>query len=527
MARSSITVSDRHRAVRRRRAAIGPIVVALALACFSSRVGAQDRPNVLFILTDDQRWDTVGLEPESVVATPHLDRLGRDGLRFANHFCTTSLCSPSRASILTGLYPHAHGVRDNFTEYPESLDTWPKALQRAGYRTAYFGKYHMGEDNDEVRGGFDRFVTHRGQGKYFDTEFRFDGGERRVIPGYYTTVVTDLAEAFVREQADAERPWAMIVGHKAPHSFYVPEPKYEHAFDHVNVAYPPSAFELDDNADWYRQRTATWHGIYGPLFDFRKEWPDRSAEGAAAFARMVRSYWGTILSVDDSVGRLVAALERTGQLERTLIIFTSDNGLLEGEHGMIDKRTAHEPSMRIPLIVRLPRDREAVSTEELEERSDEAPRPRVVERMTSTVDFAPSILEICGANPIDGIHGRSWHRLALGQEDPEWRTSLYYAYDYERQFPYTPNVRAVRTERWKLIRYPHGDGGPDRHKGDLFDLANDPEERRNRIDDPALADVVAELDAELRSLQRRLGALPDRMPIDEGIGSELPDASIR
>src|SRR5690606_17288178 len=177
------------------------------------------------------------------------------------------------------------------------------------------------------------------------------------------------------------------------------------------------------------------------------------------------------------------------------------------------KRTAHEPSMRIPLIVRLPQDRGAEPTERVDDRSAEAPRHRVVERMTSTVDFAPSILEICGVAPIDGIHGRSWHRLALGHDDPAWRTSLYYAYDYERQFPYTPNVRAVRTERWKLIRYPHGDGGPDRHKGDLFDLASDPEERRNRIDDPELADLVGELDAELQRLQRQLGALPDRMPI--------------
>ncbi len=160
------------------------------------------------------------------------------------------MCSPSRASILTGLYAHAHGVLDNFTEYPEELPTWPKALRAAGYTTAYIGKYHMGEENDDVRGGFDYFVTHRGQGKYYDSEFRFHGGPRRVVPGYYTTVVTDMALEWLRRPKGG-KPWALILGHKAAHSFYYPEPKFAHAFDHVNVPYPASAFQIADNDAWY------------------------------------------------------------------------------------------------------------------------------------------------------------------------------------------------------------------------------------------------------------------------------------
>ena len=471
------------------------------------------RPNVLFILTDDQRWDCVGLEQRSVIATPNLDRLGREGLFFRNHFCTTSLCSPSRASILTGLYANAHGVTNNFTEYPETLLTWPIQLQRAGYRTAYIGKYHMGEENDDVRGGFDYFVTHRGQGKYFDTEFRFNGGERRVVPGYYTTVVTDMAEEWI-EQQDGDQPWAMVVGHKAPHSFYIPEPKYEHAFDHVNAIYPLSAFELDDNDPWYKERLATWHGIYGPLFDFRKEWPDTSREAVTDFSRMQRSYWGTILSVDDSVGRLMKLLEERGELDNTLIVFTSDNGLLAGEQGMIDKRTAHEPSIRIPLLVRYPG---LVPSDQ----------GREISQMTLTVDLAPSILDLCGAEPLPNIHGASWADVARDPENAPWRESFVYVYNYEKQFPYTPNVRAIRTDRWKLVRYPHGDGGPDRHKADLFDLEVDPDERNNLIDDPAHESLVAELNREMQRLMGEIGALPDQMPLDEGIGQELPDASIR
>ncbi len=476
-------------------------------------LSAAERPNVLFILTDDQRWDCVSLNPRSVIATPNIDRLGREGLYFPNHFCTTSLCSPSRASILSGLYAHAHGVANNFTEYPQDLMTWPTVLQQAGYKTAYIGKYHMGENNDGVRGGFDYFVTHKGQGKYFDTEFRFNGGDSRVVPGYYTTVVTDMGLEWLRDQK-RDRPWAMIMGHKAPHSFYYPEPKYEQAFDFVNIPYPASAFHLTDNAAWYQQRLKTWHGIYGPLFDYRKDWPDTTPAGVKDFASMTRGYWGTILSVDDSVGRMVQFLEETGQLDNTLIVFTSDNGLLNGEHGMIDKRTAHEPSIRIPLVVRYPGL----------QAGDE---PRVVPNMTLTVDFAPSILEICGASTTAKMHGRSWARLARGEPDPNWRTSFLYHYNYEVQFPYTPNVRAVRTDEWKYVRYPHGDGQPDRHKADLFHLASDPDEIHNLIDDPRYAGKIAELDAELQRLLAETGAWPDKMPLDEGVKQELPDAKIR
>ncbi len=471
------------------------------------------RPNVLFILTDDQRWDCVSLNERSRIKTPNIDRIGREGVYFKNAFCTTSLCSPSRASILSGLYAHRHGVSNNFTEYPLALPTWPRALQQAGWSTAYIGKYHMGEENDDKRPGFDHFVTHKGQGKYFDTEFRFDGGERRVVKGYYTTVVTDMAEAWIRKQP-AGRPWALMLGHKAPHSFYYPEPKYERAFDAEEIRYPETAFQLDDNPAWYKERLDTWHGIYGPLFDYRKKWPDRSPEAVKDFAAMTRAYWGTILSVDDSVGRLLALLRERGELDRTVVVFSGDNGLLNGEHGMIDKRTMHEASIRIPVVVRYP--------------GLVAPgRARVVEELVLTTDFAPSLLDLCGLPAFTESHGRSWRKIARGEPDPGWRKSFLYHYNYEKQFPYTPNVRGVRTERWKYVRYPHGDGGPDRHPAELFEIAADPDETRNRIGDPELAPVVKELQAELARLLQETGAVPDKMPLDEGVKKELPDAKIR
>jgi len=472
---------------------------------------AADQPNVLFILCDDLRPDALGCYGSARVRTPAIDTLAQRGVRFANAFCTTSLCSPSRASLLSGQYAHRHGVRDNFTELPPHVVHWPARLKSAGYRTAYLGKWHMGEDNDEPRPGFDWFVTHRGQGKYFDTEWNLNGTGRVTKPGYYTTVVTDLALEWLEAQPRGE-PWALCLGHKAPHSFYQPEERYAHAFDGVPVPYPASAFELDDNPRWITQRLDTWHGIYGPLFEWRKKFPDRRPEAVRDFENMVHAYWGTVLSVDDSVGRLLGFLRESGQLDQTLVIFSGDNGLLQGEHGMVDKRTMHEPSIRIPLIASGPG----------------LPRGVVEHQQVLTVDLAPSLLDLCGAEPLKNIAGRSWRRLVNGG-DPDWRRAWLYAYNYERQFPYTPNVRGIRTAGWKFIRYPHGDGQPDRHRAELYDLTQDPEERRNLADDPRHAAQRSELQAQLADLltQEGLNSETDRMPLDEGIKPQLPDQKIR
>ncbi|MDB4572722.1 sulfatase [Akkermansiaceae bacterium] len=473
---------------------------------------AAKRPNVVFILTDDQRADALGCMGHPHLKTPHIDRLAKEGILFKNHFCTTSLCSPSRASILGGLYAHSHGVVNNFTDYPKDLPTFPRQLQSRGYTTAYIGKWHMGEDDDSKRPGFDHFVTHRGQGKYFDTEFRTNDGERKVVPGYYTTVVTDMALDWMKAQEDGEKPFLLMLGHKAPHSFYFPEKKYEKSFDHVRVPYPETAFRLDDKPKWISQRLSTWHGIYGPLFDWRKEFPDTSAAGMLDFEKMVRAYWGTLLSVDDSVGRLYAYLKKIGELDNTLFIFTSDNGLLEGEHGMVDKRTGHEPSLRIPLVVRYP----GLTT-----------TAKTIEAQTLTLDFASSILEICGAPPLLKTQGRSWKNLVTNG-DPNWRTSWYYEYNYEKQFPYTPNVRALRTNEWKYIRYPHGDGSADKHMAELYHLKSDPGETTNLIADEKHKETVAKLrkELDLRITESRPGG-KDQMPMDEGIKGELPDEKIR
>ncbi|HPC60853.1 MAG TPA: sulfatase [Verrucomicrobiota bacterium] len=451
------------------------------------------RPNVVVIITDDQRWDALGCAGHPLLKTPNLDRLAAEGARFANAFVTTSLCSPSRASMVSGLYAHRHGVQNNFTEYPDDLPGYPKRLREAGYETAYFGKWHMGETNDAPRSGFDYWMSHRGQGRYFDNEWNING-RREFIKGYYTTVLTEHVVAWLKGRHS--KPFLLVVGQKAPHGGPIePEPRFEHAFDGVSVPKPGNYDAwVKGKPAWLAESHPTWHGAGGPLYNYHD------------YDRFVRAYLGTLLSVDESVGRIYEALRETGRLDRTLILFTSDNGFALGEHGRVDKRTMYEESIRVPLLVRYP---------------PLIPKPVVIESLVLNLDLAPSILDICGARQLKGIDGRSWKPLLQGKTRG-WRKSFLYFYDYEREFPYTPNVRGVRTADWKYIRYPHGDGSPDRYTAELYHLATDPLEMRNLVDEPAAQAKLAELRKELERLQRRHGAWPDRMPVDGGTINILP-----
>ena len=483
-------------------------VAALAGPAAPMQRPTSSRPNVVFILTDDQRWDQLSCAGHTFLKTPHIDRIAAEGAMFRNMFVTTSLCSPSRASFLSGLYAHTHGVVNNFTDYPAKMTSFPMRLKQEGYETAYVGKWHMGEKSDSKRGGFDYWVSHSGQGKYFDNTFNIDG-KRTMVKGYYTTRVTDLALEWLARPRTT--PFLLILGHKAPHTPFTPEPKYEHLLDKMDVQYPKSAFALEGKPAWVRERIDTWHGIYGPIYGFRKTFPDTSPASIKDFARFVRSYSASIKSIDDSVGRVYAALKKAGQLDNTLLIFAGDNGMFLGEHGMTDKRTMHEESIRVPLLARYPKL---------------IRRGTTIEPMVLNIDLAPSVLEICGAAPLENIHGASWKPLLAGNAK-NWRTSWFYEYNYEKQFPYTPNVRGVRTDRWKYVHYPHGDGKPDRHLAELYDLKNDPGESKNLIDAPACQAIRKRLERELARLMQATGALPDRMPLDEGIKKELPDKSIQ
>ncbi len=472
---------------------------AAATAAFTTACSPRrKRPNVLFLLTDDQRWDALSCAGHPFLRTPHIDRLAQEGARFANAFCTTSLCSPSRASYLSGLYAHAHGVVNNFTDYPRDLDSFPRRLKQAGYSTAYIGKWHMGEEDDSPRPGFDYWASHRGQGKYFDTEFNVNN-KRSVIKGYYTHTVTNLALDWLRRHNPA-RPFSLILGHKAPHGLWQPEPKYERVFDNIPIEKPKTATDTGaGKPDYIRKRVRTWHGIEGPLY------------GAGSYEKFVRTYLATILSVDDSVGAVYDQLRRSGELDNTILVFAGDNGFMLGEHGAIDKRTMYEESIRVPLLFRYP---EAIRT------------PRVVNELALNVDLAPTLLDLCGLDPLPRVHGASL-RGPLAGSGSDWRKSIYYSYDYEREFPYTPNVRGVRTQEWKYVRYPNGPGLADTETAELYHLAADPLETRNLIDAPEAQEQLASLRTELESLQRATGATDEKMPRNPQLLDRLPDEKIR
>jgi N-acetylglucosamine-6-sulfatase len=455
----------------------------------------QRRPNVVFVLSDDIRWDCLSVAGHPFLKTPNIDRLANEGVRFANAFCTSSLCSPSRASFLSGVYAHAHQVINNFTEFPASIPSYPQRLHDHGYNTAYIGKWHMGEGNDEKRPGFDYWASHKGQGQYYDTPFNVNGN-RQVIKGYYAHVVTNLALDFLKT---AKRPFSLSLGHKAPHGLWIPEPKYAHAFDAVEIKKPETAAPAPGMPDWVTRRIKTWHGIEGPLY------------GAKDFDTFIRTYLETILSVDDSVGILYDALRQMGELDNTIFVFAGDNGFLLGEHASIDKRTMWEESIRIPMLVRYP---EAFKT------------PRVVDRMVLNLDLAPSVLDLCGLPPLENVHGASFKGLGQG-DDRNWRTSWLYEYNFENEFPYTPNVRGVRTDEWSYMHYPNGEGHPDTEKAELYHVRTDPKEKVNLIDAPEAQQTLASLKAELERLQRETGALPDKMPVNPQLRFELPNAAIR
>jgi arylsulfatase A-like enzyme len=479
-----------------RRAAVAALSSAVAgpfIACRRER-----RPNLVFILTDDQRWDCLSCAGHPFLHTPNQDRIANEGVHFRNMFVTTSLCSPSRASMLSGLYAHTHGVQNNFTDFPTNLPSYPRQFQAAGYQTAYIGKFHMGEQSDEKRPGFDYWASHKGQGKYYDTEFNVNGN-RQVLKGYYTHRVTDLADDWLR-QTSRSRPFMMVLGHKAPHGLWTPEPKYAHVFDNQPITRPKTVDNTGaGKPSWVKDRVPTWHGIDGPLY------------GAGSYENFVRTYLATILSVDDSVGRLYDTLQRMGELDNTVLVYAADNGFLLGEHGAIDKRVMWEESIRVPLLMRYP---------------ELLKQPRKIDEMVLNIDLAPSFLDLCGVPALPKTHGRSWKPLLTGTSTG-WRKSWFYECNFENEFPYTPNVRGVRTDDWKYMHTPNGDDQPDKYPGELYHVAEDPLETRNLFSDPASQAQLASLRQELVRLQQETDALPDRMPANPKIRFELPEKSIR
>jgi N-acetylglucosamine-6-sulfatase len=444
------------------------------------------RPNVVFIVMDDVRWDELGCTGHPFVKTPNIDRIAREGALFRNAFATTPLCSPSRATILTGLYPHTHGVRDNTNHdaLSHKLITFPLLLKKAGYETAFIGKWHMGTD-DTPRPGFDHWVGFKGQGRYLDPELNVNGKIERSA-GYATDLLNERALEFIRRPHQG--PFLLYLSHKAVHpdleqrpdgslsdpsaSTFRPAERHRNLYADEKVPRRPNA--LIDRVEGKPALTRPAVGL-SPL-----------SRATGTSDAVIRDRLRTLMAAEEGVGEILAELEKRKILDSTLIVFTSDHGYFYGEHGLsVERRLAYEEGIRIPLLMRYPPLIKAGT---------------VVDASVLTADFTPTLLELGGARTPEGLHGQSIVPLLDGRK-AKLRDAFLVEYFSDTVFPRINKMgyQAVRTDRWKYIRYTDL-----KDVDELYDLQADPYELRNRIGDTTAAKVLDELRGELRKLLREL-----------------------
>ncbi len=428
---------------------------------------AQPKPkrrNVIFILSDDHRYDAMGfLKGQPFLETPHLDSLARDGAHLKNAFVTTALCSPSRATILTGKYAHKHKIVDNNTAIPAGITYFSSYLQKAGYKTAFIGKWHMGGESDAPQPGFDRWVSFRGQGTYLPSANGLNvDGKKVPQKGYITDELTDYALEFIEKQTG---PYFVYLSHKAVHAEFIPAERHKGKFDGAKFVPPQSlTAEAVNRPMWVQNQRNSWHGV---------DYPYHSTLDIEDY---YKRYAECLCAVDESVGRVLGLLKKRGELDSTLVIYMGDNGFAFGEHGLIDKRTAYEESMRVPMLARCPELFRGGQT---------------VPSVVANLDILPTVLDAAGVPPPAGGDGASFLPLLQGKQ-VTWRDSLLYEYYWERNFPQTPTIHALRTDQYKYIRY-HGVWDLD----ELYDLKEDPQELRNLIKSPAHQEIVKRMNQRL------------------------------
>jgi arylsulfatase A-like enzyme len=437
------------------------------------------RPNIVFVLVDDMRWDDLRVGGHPFIETPHMDRLASEGARFTNAFATTPLCSPSRASFLTGQYPHTNGIIDNTARPSHNLPVFPQELQRAGYRTGFFGKWHMGND-DSPRPGFDHWVAMPGQGEAIDPSLNVDG-KRVQEKGYTTDLLTDYVERFIDRPSDS--PFLVYLAHKAIHPNVIQQ---DDGSLKVLDGQPGGFVAADRHRGRYAGRAMPRRpNAFVPPVDkpaLRRQ-IDRLAplgKTTATTDEEIRGRLEMLLGVDDSLGRIVAALARKGILDDTIVVFTSDHGYFYGEHGLNEeRRLAYEETIRIPLIVRYPRLAVAGSTPT---------------EMALSIDLAPTLLNVAGVAPPPGFQGRSLVPL-LTRTAKDWRSAFLIEYFSDTVFPRIRNMgySAVRTSRHKYIQYRELQG-----MDELYDLEVDPHELSNVIAKPEARETLARMQAELQ-----------------------------
>lgn len=441
-----------------------------------------EHPNIVVVLVDDLRWDEIGCMGHPFVRTPHIDRIAREGARFRNAFCSTPLCSPVRACLLTGQYTHNHGIFDNInrSKHSHTLKTFPQSLQKAGYETAYVGKWHMGND-DTARPGFDHWVSMKGQGTSFNPVLN-ENGKRIRHTGHTTDVLNQKVNAFVKQKR--EKPFCIYIAHKALHpeltqrddgSITDPSaakfmPAKRHAELYKNDAIPRRLNVLD-NLEGKRALQRTISGL-----------PPLSRETGTS-DEVVRDRLRMLAGIDDGIGMLWKLLEDQGQLDNTVFVFTSDHGYWYGEHGLsVERRLPYEEGIRVPLLVRYPPLVKAGT---------------LIDQFAVSVDLAPTLLDLADVQGDHQFDGTSLVPLLKGEQPKDWRQSILIEYNSDTVFPRLVKMgyQAVRTPRWKYIRYNELKG-----MNELYDVQNDPYEMKNLIGQPQSQSIVKTLQAELKRL---------------------------
>ena len=479
-------------------------------------VAQGQRPNILFVFTDDHATHAISAYGSVLNQTPNIDRLAREGMLFTRTFCGNSICAPSRATILTGKHSHANGHIDNGTVFDGSQETFPKLLRAAGYQTAIVGKWHL----RSAPTGFDHWQVLKGQGPYYNPPIlTADGTE--VIEGYTTEVLTDLGLDWLRNQRDPDRPFMLMLQHKAPHRRWQPGPRELGMYDEVEFPEPATLFDdyqgrgsaagmqemtlrdhmstdldlkLKDPGGMNPEQLAAWKKIYDPKREaFEANPPTGDDLLRWKYQRYMQDYLACIEGVDHQLGRVLDYLDESGLADNTVVIYSSDQGFYLGDHGWYDKRWMYEESLRMPFIVRWPGQTPAGST---------------CDALCQNIDFGPTFLALAGAQVPAAMQGVSMVPLLRGERPADWRRSIYYHY-YEYPAVHMVNRHyGVRTERHKLIHYYQ------LGEWELFDLELDPDELTNRADDPAYSAVRAELEAELVRLQELYGETDPEGTVD-------------
>jgi len=500
------------------------ITVAL-LAAVAPAAAAAPRPNLIFIMTDDHAAHAVSAYGSKVNQTPHMDRIGREGMRFDRAFVVNSICTPSRATILTGKYSHLNGT-PVFNRFDGSQPTVAKALQAAGYHTGMVGKWHLGSEPT----GFDHWIILPGQGLYNNPVFITPQG-RQTNQGYATEIITDMGMEFI-EKRPKDKPFFLMLHHKAPHREWTPTEKHRAMFANRTIPEPPTLWDdyatrtdalrenqqtivrdftrrdlkLEPPAELKGTNRMRWLNEKPTAVEIEVKGEKKTLTGGALakwkYQRYMQDYLACVQSVDDNIGRLLDWLDAKGLSSNTVVMYTTDNGFFLGDHGMYDKRFMYEESLRIPLLVRWPGVIKPGS---------------VSDAMVLNLDFPETFLDIAGVKVPKEMQGRSLVPLFKGRTPWTWRESFYYRYYHD---PGHHNTRAhygVRTETHKLIYYWK------KNQWEMFDLRNDPMELRNLYDDPAQQKTVAKLKAELARLKKQVkdnDEFADKQPPD-GVDAEL------